>query len=61
MYLLQNHARNFNQFSLFQTKNESLQEVTVSNFFGKTNPKSPFQHQNGIKKKPRENGSFKKR
>ena len=27
-------------------------------FFGKTNPESPFQHQN---KKPREKGPFKKR
>ena len=29
-------------------------------FFDKTNLEFPFQHQNGIKKKPRENGSFKK-
>ena len=26
----------------------SSQEVTVSNFFGKTNMESPFQHQGGI-------------
>ena len=31
----------------------SLQEVTVSNFFCKTNRKSPFWHQVGINKKPK--------
>ena len=37
----------------------SLQEVTVSNFFSEIHPKSPFQHQVGIKKKPREKDCLK--
>ena len=35
-----------------------FQEVTVSNFFGETNPESPLPHQDGMKKKPREKGSL---
>ena len=31
-----------------------FQKVTISNFFGETNSESPFQHQDGIKKKTRE-------
>ena len=38
----------------------TLQEVTVSNYFGETNPESPLRHQNGIKKKSRVKGSLKK-
>ena len=38
----------------------SLQEVTISNFFGETNPEFLFHNQDGIKKKPREKGSLKK-
>ena len=30
-------------------------------FFSETNPESPFQHQHGIKKKPKENGFLRKR
>ena len=31
-----------------------LQKVTISNFFGETNPESPFWHQNKIKKKQKD-------
>ena len=34
-----------------KTENKSLQKVTASDFFDKTNPESPFQHQDKIKKK----------
>ena len=39
----------------------SFQEVTISDFFGETNPESPFRQQNGIKKKPREKELLKMR
>ena len=45
---------------LFLQLDRSFQEVIISDFFSKTNAESPFQHQNGIKKKPREKGSLKK-
>ena len=38
---------------------ESLQKVRKQ-FFGETNPESPFQHQDEIKKKPREKGLLEK-
>ena len=41
-------------------KFRSLKEVTISKFFGKTNPESPFWNQDGIKKKLREKRSLKK-
>ena len=43
----------FNKLDLFK---KSMQAI----FFGETNPESLFQHQDGIKKKPREKGSLKK-
>ena len=41
-------------YELHSTHIGSLQEVTVKNFFSKTNSECCFQHQDGIKKKPRE-------
>ena len=43
------------------TKTGFLQEVTISSFLSETNLESLFQHQDGIKKKPREKEPFKKR
>ena len=42
---------------LLQQLFRSFQEVTISYFFGETNLISPFKHQGGIQKKPREKGS----
>ena len=38
----------------------SFQEVTISSFFGEVNPEFTVQHQDGIRKKPREKGFPKK-